>query len=265
MTTYRDFVTAFQRLNIHRSRPVIVHASLSTFGDVNGGASTVVGALLAAFDTIIMPTFTYQTMLIPEAGPPNNGLEYGTGSKRNQKAEFFRPGTPADRSMGVVPETFRRLPDARRTLHPILSFAGTGAANALDSQTLAEPLMPILRLMESDGWVLLLGVGHTSNTSIHFAERLAGRKQFIRWALTPTGVIKCPRFPGCSDAFNEVGARLRTFTRRIKLGNAWVQAIRLAPLVEVVNDWIAAHPTALLCDRIDCQRCQTVRSFTVPV
>ena len=63
-------------------------------------------------------------------------------------------------------------------------------------QTLAEPLAPIGALAQRGGWVLLLGVNQTVNTSLHYAERLAGRPQFTRWALTYEGVRECPQFPG---------------------------------------------------------------------
>jgi aminoglycoside 3-N-acetyltransferase len=62
---------------------------------------------------------------------------------------------------------------------------------------LDDPLAPVGALAEENGTVLLIGVNHTVNTSIHYAEKIAGRKQFIRWALTPQGVRECPGFPGC--------------------------------------------------------------------
>ena len=77
---------------------------------------------------------------------------------------------PADTLMGVVPETLRRWPEARRSMHPILSFTGIRAEKILGTQTIEDPFAPIRALVELDGWVLLLGVDHTTNTSIHFAS-----------------------------------------------------------------------------------------------
>ena len=74
----------------HKSR-VIVHASLSAFGRVRGGAETVVGALTSICGLVVMPTFTYKTMLTPEVGPPNNGMTYGSQRDQNQMAEPFDP------------------------------------------------------------------------------------------------------------------------------------------------------------------------------
>ncbi len=161
--------------------------------------------------------------------------------------------------MGVVPEAMRQHPRSRRSMHPILSFIGMNAGSYLESQTLEEPLKPIERLVEADGWVLLLGVDHTVNTSIHYAEWLAGCKQFVRWALTPNGVLECPGFPGCSDGFGQLAPRLEPVTRQIQVGGGQVQAVPLQELVSTARAWVEADPLALLCERSYCERCAAVR------
>ncbi len=257
-TTYRDLITALRKLDIDHYQPVIAHASLSAFGNVNGGAETMLGALLSTFHSLIMPVFTYRCMLIPESGPPNNGIQYGSGNDRNLMAEFFRHDMPADRLMGVVPETLRRHPNAGRSNHPLLSFAGVNADLALKAQTLSEPLGPVKVLLDSKGWVLLLGVDHTVNTSIHLGEKLAGRKQFVRWALTPQGVVECPGFPGCSEGFQALAPHVEGVARRAVLGEAQIQAFPLAEMIAVVRSLISKDPLALLCNRSYCERCQAV-------
>src|SRR5688572_25538 len=100
MVSFRDFINAFRELGIHSKQPVIVHASLSTVGEIRGGAETVLGALLTMARGVMAPTFTYKTMLIPEVGPENNAMAYGTGRDTNLLAEFYHPDMPADPSMG---------------------------------------------------------------------------------------------------------------------------------------------------------------------
>ena len=94
--TYPQLVEALAGLGVERSHPVIVHASLSAFGQVAGGAQTVVDALTAVFPRLMAPTFTYKTVVIPEAGPPDNALVYGSGRDINRMAAFYHPGMPAD-------------------------------------------------------------------------------------------------------------------------------------------------------------------------
>jgi aminoglycoside 3-N-acetyltransferase len=144
-------------------------------------------------------------------------------------------------------------------MHPIQSFAGIHADAILNSQTLFDPLAPIGALADQDGWVLLLGVDHRVNTSIHYAEKLAGRMQFIRWALLPDRVVECPGFPGDSEGFEAIAPAVEKFTRRVEIGNALVQAVHLRSLIRVVADQLKENPFALLCQRQDCERCNAVR------
>lgn len=259
MISYRDFLNGLKYLDIEKNRPVIVHASLSSFGEVRGGAETILGALLTGLGKIMMPAFTYKTMLVPEEGPEENGVHYGSGKDTNRMAEFFNPSMPADPMMGVIAEKLRQIPSARRSSYPILSFVGIGVDDALTAQTLDEPLAPIGELAADDGWALLVGVDQTVNTSIHYAERLAGRKQFLRWALTPNGAVACLGFPGCSDGFGEIVPHITAITRSVKVGNAAIQAMPLNGLIDTARHILTEDPLALLCKRPDCERCSSVR------
>lgn len=262
MPEYADILSAFQALGLH-DQPVIAHASLKPFGFIEGGAEAVLDAMLASFTSIIMPTFTYKTEIIPEVGPPNNGITYGSGHDTNKMSESFRPDMRADSLMGILPETLRNHPSATRTAHPILSFAGINADMPLFTQTLYEPLAPIGALAELDGWVVLINVDHTSNTSIHYAEKLAGRKQFIRWALIGNRVVECPNYPGDSLGFQAIESYLALDTRRVPVGEGFVQAIPLQRLFEIVTGLIKKNPLALLCERLDCERCNAVRMLHI--
>lgn len=260
MPSFREILTGLKKLEIDPDRPVIVHASLSAFGEVRGGAEGLLGALMAAFRPVMVPVFTYKTMVIPEDGPEENGIIYGSGRDLNRMAEIFTPDMPADPTMGITAETLRRHPAAGRSRHPILSFAGVQVESILARQGLDEPLGPIAGLQDRGGWVLLLGVDHTVNTSLHYAEKLAGRKQFIRWALTPDGVVECPGFPGCSDGFEAAAPHLERITRRAEIGSAEVRALPLNEMTAIITSLLQDDPLALLCSRPDCERCSTVRA-----
>ena len=248
-----------REVGVEQERPVLVHASLSAFGQVEGGAQSLLGALTAACGSIMAPAFTYGTMVTPEVGPPDNGLEYGSGTDQNALARIWSPDVPADKSVGVLTENLRKFPGAGRSNHPILSFTGLNVEEALLSQTLAMPLAPIGWLAEHEGDVLLLGVDHRCNTAIHLGERRAGRKQFTRWALTPGGTVECSNFPGCSEGFQAIAPRLEEITCLAQVGRALIQRTPLSDLLEVVQAWIREDPLALLCSRPDCRRCGAVR------
>jgi aminoglycoside 3-N-acetyltransferase len=254
-----ELKTAFDALGL-TDKPVIAHASLKPFGYIEGGADTVLHAMLPVFKSVMIPTFTYRTMITPEVGPPNNGIRYGTEKDLNKMAQPFSPDMRADPMMGMLAEALRNHPDAGRTSHPILSFAGIRSEEFLETQTLFDPLAPIGALAEADGWVVLINVGHDVNTSIHYGEKLAGRKQFLRWAMLRDRVVECPGFPGDSSGFTAINNYIQPDTIRVNMnGEAFLQAIPLKRLLDAVQEMIRKNRLALLCNRPDCDRCNAVR------
>lgn len=259
MISSADITRALEQLDVPASAPVIAHASLSAFGFVDGGGQAFLNALLQVYRTLVMPAFTYKTMVTPPFGPPDNALDYAADRNTNQMAQIFQLAMSVDRLMGVIPELLRNTPGAERSSHPILSFVGLRAAPILAAQTIQSPLSPIEALFQRSGWALLLGVGQDVNTSLHYAEFLAGRKQFVRWALTPQGVVECGGFPGCSDGFAALSPWITGISRRAPLGSSQIVALPLQELISIARARIEADPLALLCDRNYCLRCEAVR------
>ena len=260
MLSYRDIVNALAGLQLPQDAPVIVHGSLSAFGEIRGGADTFIGAICATTSKVMFPAFTYKTMIIPGDGPADNAIQYGSGADLNLQAEFYSLDMPVDPTIGILAERFRQSPHVSRSFHPILSFSAINMDDTLLCQTLLDPFAPLEHLGRSNGWILLMGVDHTVNTSIHYAEKLAGRKQFTRWGLIKNGVIECPGFPGCSDGFNAIAPMLEDISRKVTLGDAMIQAIPLDYQTQIALSLIEADPQALLCQRVDCERCNAVRN-----
>jgi aminoglycoside 3-N-acetyltransferase len=258
MLTYAELQSAFESLGL-ANHPVIAHASIRRFGDIEGGAETVLHALLTSSNGLIMPTFTYNTMVTPEVGPPNNGIKYGTDRDNNKRSEPFQITMPPDKMIGILPWVLLQQQGSTRTPHPILSFGGLGADEALATQTLYEPLAPIGALAEQNGWAVLINVDHSVNTSIHYGEKLAGRKQFIRWALAGDRVVECPGYPGDSTGFHTIEDYLKPDLRRVDIGGGFIQAVQLNRLFQAVQELIKNNPLALLCERSDCERCNAIR------
>lgn len=260
MLTYRQFVNALKEIGLDSHSRVIAHSGSSAPTKVSGGAETIVGALAATCGGVMMPAFTQRTTIIPPFGPLDNALEYGSEPDGNQEAEIYNPGLPVDSELGEVSEVMRGLPQVRRSNHPILSFVGANLEEALLSQTIEEPFAPIGWLADFDGDVLLIDTDHRSNVSLHSAERLAGRRSFIRWALTEEGVVECRNMPGCPDGFDAIRSRLEGISHAAEYEGLRLEVVPVRDLVNVAVGWIHEDPRALLCDRPFCPRCAAVRT-----
>ncbi|AZK49524.1 AAC(3) family aminoglycoside 3-N-acetyltransferase [Salmonella enterica subsp. enterica serovar Derby] len=75
--------------------------------------------------------------------------------------------SPVTPDLGVVSDTFWRLPNVKRSAHPF-AFA---AAGPQAEQIISDPL-PLAYPPRMNS-VLLLGVGHDANTTLHLAELMA--------------------------------------------------------------------------------------------
>lgn len=245
-------------LGLTPERDVIAHVHLPTLGEVKGGAQAVAAAILAAAGTVVMPAFTYQTQIIPQDGPPDNAIAYGTGDEQNAKAEFFRSDLPVHPDCGTVAEALRRDSETLRSTHPILSFIAQGphARQALGSQTRENPLAPIAWLEAHDGAVLMMGLDQRHNYALHLAEQRAGRKTFTRWALTIDDIEELPNIPGCSEGFNAVWGELLGMMEVTKIGMARCELIPIEDMLDYVEGRIREDPTFMLCDKPSCPSCR---------
>jgi aminoglycoside 3-N-acetyltransferase len=155
---------------------VIAHSSLSALGWVNGGAETVVGALLDAVGpegTLTTPSHSYghtdpMTWMSPRVPP-----DWWETIRETMPA--FNPRTTPTTRMGKIVETFRTWPGTLRSRHPEVSFCANGAkADFITGDHTYEMGQgdgsPLARLYDVDAKVLFLGVGHDRNTSLHLAE-----------------------------------------------------------------------------------------------
>ena len=255
MVTGQDIEAGLLDLGLEAGDLVVVHSSLSSFGRVVGGADTVVDALLSVLGpegTLVVPTFNYMP-------------------------EFFDPElTPS--VVGAVTEAVRKRENARRSLHPTHSVAVIGplSEDIIRDHEKTAPFgqgSALYRLLELNGKVLLIGVGHTTNSMIHVAEELAETPYLerVRQVIValPNGrrVARIVRRPGCSRGFDRISDRLEAtgMVRRRNIGRSLVQLMPAGAVVGTAISMLKEDPAALLCELPDCQTCAEARAIAAAI
>lgn len=166
--TTSEIVAGLARLGAQPTCTAMVHASLSSFGRVAGGAATVVEALRTATGAegaVIMPSFRGAI----------RSAHYGLNECVADCPRALCTSNERGHT-GIVGETIREQSDAVRSCHPTHSWVGVGreAPYLLEghchSPTSCGRESPFFRLLERDGLLILLGVGVNSITNIHAVE-----------------------------------------------------------------------------------------------
>ena len=230
-------------LGLSGTEHVLAHASLRSFGRLEGGSRVLVDTLLGRTATLAAPAFTYATMLYRPTDPVH--------------ARYSRDRR-VSRDLGRLPQEMVERADAQRSFHPTLSFVAIGeeAGYITAHQSLAEPYGPVGALYELGGYSLIIGTDWDSCTAVHYAEYLAGVPYLSRWAEL-NGEIAEMAFPNCSADFANLQPHVEDLGRRVQIGRSRVQLFPIRPLVDRAAALLQQNPKALLCRSRSC-RCQQV-------
>ena len=254
--TNRSIAQDLTNLGLGRGDSVLVHASLSSLGWVCGGSVAVVEALLSVLGpdgTLVVPTHSGD--LSDPEGWQHPAVPTPWWDTIRTSMPPFRPQTPT-RGMGAVAELTRTWPGARRSDHPHVSFAavGSGADAITTGHRLDNSLgehSPLARLYDRDAYVLLLGVGHDKNTSLHLAEYRAGVRRRVRQS-GPVLVEGRRRWLTWddveldSDDFAALGADLerRGLVQLGPVAAATARLMRQRAVVDAATGWLRIHADA---------------------
>ncbi len=247
----QEIVDGLRELGLPAGCVVMVHSALSALGEVEGGAETVIEALLEAVGpegTLLMPAMAQQQPFRIESSPS---------------------------TVGLITEVFRTYPGAIRSLHPTHSVAGIGPLTEelieghINQPTALGPESPWGRLARrDDGYILFIGVDQDRNTLLHAAEEIvegAYLNTITRDYVDADGNVQTKvleKFPGphrdfigLDPLFEAAGAM-----RIGKFGNA---VCRLMPAERILQLTVAAlkrDPAAVLCDNPHCRDCVRQRA-----
>jgi len=255
-----ELVTGLRHLGLELDDRVIVHASLSSFGIVDGGARTVIEAVLEVIGT-------QGTLMAPHYFSPHYEGVYDHHA-------------PPPTYTGTVPRVLRTWSGAVFSFHPShpVAVLGKDAEHLIRDHYLVSAAgkdSPPDRLAKIGGKVLLLGVTQWVNTMIHVGEAYAGvpywgqphpDRRRGRWAITPDGRrvwVVLPETPGDSAGFHKIDPfliELGAISFGL-IGQARCRLMRAQALIDAAVEFLRLDPGSLLCDQPDCYYCPWAMQF----
>lgn len=245
-----------RHLGVETGDVLVVHTALSSLGWVVGGAAAVVDALLEVVGpegTVSMPAHSGDWS--DPSGWENPPVPSQWWRDINEGRPAFDPYATPLREMGAVAENLLLRRTTLRSGHPLHSHMATGrhAEQLVASHPFDDAFgdrSPLGRLYELDAKVLLLGVGHDRNTSLHLAESRAqwsGKTQveFRSRVMTSDGPTSTTWMGDDVDAgdFDALGRHLETVceVRVAKVAQAESRLARMRTLVDAAVSWFATH------------------------
>jgi aminoglycoside 3-N-acetyltransferase len=250
--TKEDFKRAFAELGLPKGAIVMVHSSLSRFGYVEGGADTVIDALLESIGeegTLVMPALSFSWL----GNPP-----------------FEKEKTPS--RVGAITEAFRKRKGVLRSSHPTHSICAFGPkAELIVSQH--SPDEPVFskegafgKLYELDAFILMLAPLNT-NTLMHMAEEWGGvplpdflghiiengERKVVKIRKAPWHVNFEPHYKTLFQ---------RGLIRSTRLGEEDVYLMRARDVVDISLENIKANPLMVTVEGCDCAFCRHIREKT---
>ena len=158
-----DIVRDLANLRLPEAGLVFLHSSLSAIGNVQGGAATVVDALMDALGpegTLVVPGFTY-----PEDYPDSADPDW----------VFDPTNTPS--GMGAISNELRTRDGALRSLHLWHSVTAVGplAQNVVSAGNKVERSAwdansPMAWVLDRESVIMMLGVPYQNLTAVHVWE-----------------------------------------------------------------------------------------------
>ncbi|MNN12055.1 SPBc2 prophage-derived aminoglycoside N(3')-acetyltransferase-like protein YokD [compost metagenome] len=157
MYTKQDLIHHLEEAGINRKGTLLMHSSMKSIGEVEGGADTVLDTLSEYMreGLLVLPTHTWSFI---HADNPRFEVETSPSC------------------VGVLPELFRKRSGVIRSLHPTHSVAALGedaAAFVEGAERWDTPChreSPWGRLLDREATIILVGVDLRRNTFIHGIE-----------------------------------------------------------------------------------------------
>lgn len=240
----KELVAAQLRtLGVREGGVLLVHTAFSQLAPVQDGPDGLIEALLAAVGadgTLVMPSMT------------------------DDDTHVFDATTTPCRGMGIVADTFRQHARVLRSdSHHAFAAIGPHAAAITAPHPIDVPHgedSPVGRVAALDGEVLLLGVGHDGNTTVHLAEELAG----VAYRQPMTSTVAGPNGPmqvdydepdHCCLNFARLDDWLGPAQRTGRVAHGTARLARARDIVDAALTHLRDDATCFLHPRGECEEC----------
>ena len=225
MFSKNDLRKDLENLQILPSDTLLIHSSMKSIGEVDGGADAVLDMLMEYFKEsglLLFPTLSYRSI--------------NAGITRFNVAE-----TPA--CTGILPELFRKKPGVVRSLHPTHSLAAFGRDAAEftsgheKADTPAPAGSPWWKILQRKGKIMFIGTGISCNTFLHGMDEWLNLPGFLTEHVEDLEVVdyngnimKSPQHRHCAGRNTYYGSLESRFDAagaivRGKFGNADVHVL----------------------------------------
>lgn len=251
--TFEKILFSLGLMGIKENDILLVHSALTGIGYVEGGADTVIDALLAAIGkegTLVMSTLT----MWDKPFDPDN--------------------TPS--AVGIISEKFRQRPGVLRSLHPVHSVAAYGPKARYITEghdgcpTGCGEGTPYMKVAELGGKIMLLGVDMDRNTMMHTLEELADSRYLLTLDIPAPmyppyngkGIFTLKKFPPGHRDYLSITRLLRKECVLIegKIGNAVTKVIDAQGLLRVALPALKENPLHFICENEHCNFCRYARN-----
>ena len=155
--TKKEIENGLVRLGVKAGMMLEVHCSLSSFGEVDGGALTIIEALKNVVGTdgaILMPSFKLSPNL------PLDEIDRELGL--TTKIKILQDDNEKS-AMGIVSDTFRKMPG-------VITGEGLFRVSAWGKEAEKHASMGFNYLINSNGYALLMGVDIYAMSAMHYVE-----------------------------------------------------------------------------------------------
>lgn len=244
-------------------KPVCLHSSLSSFGWFSEGAVSLIDEFLLAGCTVLVPTFCYHFEVSQPTWINVKRNGFGVAGLSHQFAVqtgYTTDSLEIDPDMGIVPKVVLGMPERVRGYHPLNSFTAVGplAGTLVCDQTPTNVYSPLAKLASVGGVVVLAGVQLNRMTLLHFAEQLAGRRLFCRWArVANNSIVETveTNVGGCSEGFPNLDDVLVPRSLEYPLGDSFLRVFPAQETLTLASQVIYESPAVTHCQDENCVRC----------